>query len=156
VRGVRLVISDAHAGLKQAIREVFVGAGWQRCRVHFLRNLLAKVPESAQEMVAATVRTVFEPASRAAARAQLRLVCDSLAARFPRAVELLVEAEAEILTFYDFPPEHWRQIRATNPLERLNKELQRRSAVVGIFPNRAAVTPRTMLLNGLVSSVSAS
>src|SRR5262249_49990374 len=93
VRGVRLVIRDAHAGLKQAIREGFVGAGWQRCRVHFLRDLLAKVPESAQEMVAATVRTVFEPASRAAARAQLRLVCASLAARFPRAVELLVEAE---------------------------------------------------------------
>jgi len=139
VRGVKLVISDAHAGLKQAIREVFVGAGWQRCRVHFMRNPLAKVPKGAQEMVAATVRSVFEQAGRAAARAQLRLVCESLGARFPKAVELLVEAEEEILTFYDFPPEHWRQIRSTNPLERLNKELKRRSAVVGIFPNRAAV-----------------
>ncbi len=139
VRGVRLVISDAHAGLRQAIREVFVGAGWQRCRVHFMRNLLAKVPKGAQEMVAATVRSVFEQTSRQAARAQLRLVSDSLAARFPKAVELLAEAEEEILAFYDFPPEHWRQIRSTNPLERLNKELKRRSAVVGIFPNRAAV-----------------
>ena len=139
VRGVRLVISDAHEGLKQAIREVFVGASWQRCRVHFMRNLLAKVPKSAQEMVAATVRSVFEQTSREAAQAQLRLVYDSLRVRFPKVVELLTDAEEEILTFYDFPPEHWRQIRSTNPLERLNKELKRRSAVVGIFPNRAAV-----------------
>ena len=90
-------------------------------------------------MVAATVRSVFEQTSRAAAQQQLRLVSESLAARFPKVVELLAEAEEEILTFYDFPPEHWRQIRSTNPLERLNKELKRRSAVVGIFPNRAAV-----------------
>jgi putative transposase len=139
VRGVQLVISDAHAGLKQAIREVFVGASWQRCRVHFLRNVLARVPKSAQAMVAATVRSIFQQADRAAAQAQLTHVIVTLNPRFPKVVDLLEEAEAEILSFYDFPAEHWRQIYSTNPLERLNKELKRRSAVVGIFPNRAAV-----------------
>ena len=139
VRGVRLVVSDAHPGLKQAIREVFVGASWQRCRVHFLRNVLACVPKRAQAMVAATVRTIFEQSSRAAAQAQLRQVIDLLADRFPRVVRLLEEAEEEVFTFYDFPLAHRRQVYSTNPLERLNKELKRRSAVVGIFPNRAAV-----------------
>jgi putative transposase len=139
VRGVRLVISDAHQGLKQAIREVFVGASWQRCRVHFLRNLLARVPKSAQAMVAATVRTIFQQPDRRAAQEQLARVVEMLQERFPHAVALLVEAEEEVLTFYDFPAEHRRQIASTNPLERLNKELKRRSAVVGIFPNRAAV-----------------
>ena len=139
VRGVTLVISDAHPGLKQAIREVFVGASWQRCRVHFLRNLLARVPKSAQAMVAATVRTIFQQPDRRAAQQQLAHVAEMLRDRFPHAVVLLVEAEEEILTFYDFPVEHRRQIASTNPLERLNKELKRRSAVVGIFPNRAAV-----------------
>jgi transposase-like protein len=139
LRGVRLVTSDAHRGLKQAIREVFVGAGWQRCRVHFMRNVIAHVPKGAQAMVAATVRTIFEQPDRAAARAQLRQVCATLQERFPKVVALLEEAEGEILTFYDFPKEHWRQVYSTNPLERLNKELRRRSAVVGIFPNRASV-----------------
>jgi putative transposase len=139
VQGVQLVISDAHAGLKQAIREVFVGASWQRCRVHFLRNALALVPKSAQAMVAATVRSIFEQESEAAARRQLRQVCTTLAARFPKVVALLEEAEEELLPFYSFPQAHWRQIYSTNPLERLNKELKRRSAVVGIFPNREAV-----------------
>jgi putative transposase len=139
VRGVQLVISDAHRGLKQAIREVFVGASWQRCRVHFLRNLLARVPKSAQAMVAATVRTIFQQPDRRAAQEQLARVVEMLQERFPAAVALLVEAEEEILTFYAFPAEHRRQIASTNPLERLNKELKRRSAVVGIFPNRAAV-----------------
>jgi putative transposase len=139
VRGVRLVISDAHPGLKQAIREVFVGASWQRCRVHFLRNVLAGVPKTAQAMVAATVRTIFEQSSRQAAHAQLRHVVGLLADRFPRVVRLLEDAEEEVFTFYDFPLAHRRQIYSTNPLERLNKELKRRSAVVGIFPNRAAV-----------------
>jgi putative transposase len=139
LRGVRLVISDAHVGLKQAIREVFVGASWQRCRVHFLRNVLALVPKSAQAMVAATVRTVFEQADRGAAQRQLAQVCALLGERFPKVVQLLETAEEEILTFYDFPEAHRRQIYSTNPLERLNKELKRRSAVVGIFPNREAV-----------------
>ena len=139
VRGVKLVTSDAHPGLKQAVREVFVGAGWQRCRVHFMRNLLVRVPKTAQAMVAATVRPIFEQANRETAQARLREVCEVLGTRFPKAVELLEAAEEEILAFYDFPQEHWRQIYSTNPLERLNKELKRRSAVVGIFPNREAV-----------------
>jgi transposase-like protein len=139
VRGVRLVISDAHPGLKQAVKEVFLGGGWQRCRVHFMRNLLARVPKSAQAMVAATVRTIFDQPDRAAAEAQLLQVVEALQERFPTVTQLLLEAEGTILPFYDFPPEHRRQIYSTNPLERLNKELKRRSAVVGIFPNRAAV-----------------
>jgi putative transposase len=138
VSGVRLVISDAHPGLKRAISEVFLGAGWQRCRVHFMRNLLTLVPKSAQAMVAAAVRPIFQQLSRAQAQAQLAQVCESLRPRFPKAVELLEGAEEEILAFYDFPCEHWRQIYSTNPLERLNKELKRRSVVVGIFPNRAS------------------
>ena len=139
LQGVQLVISDAHAGLKQAIREVFVGAAWQRCRVHFMRNLLARVPKTAAAMVAATVRTIFPQPDRTSAQRQLREVCQTLQGRFPQTVALLEEAEEEIFTFYDFPTEHRRQIYSTNPLERLNKELKRRSAVVGIFPNRAAV-----------------
>jgi putative transposase len=139
VRGVKLVTSDAHPGLKQAIAEVFVGAAWMRCRVHFMRNVLARVSKSAQAMVAATVRMIFEQPDRASASAQLRHVCDVLATRFPAVVQLVEDAESEVLTFYDFPVEHRRQVYSTNPLERLNKELKRRSAVVGIFPNRHAV-----------------
>lgn len=138
LRGVRLVISDAHPGLRQAIREVFVGAAWQRCRMHCMRNVLARAPKKARAMVAATVRSIFAQPDRARARAQLGTVIETLAERFPAVVELLIEAEDEGLTFYDFPAEHRRQIASTNPLERLNKELKRRSAVVGIFPNRAA------------------
>jgi len=139
LRGVKLVISDAHPGLKQAIKEVLLGAAWQRCRVHFMRNVLARVPKQAQAMVAATVRTIFEQPNRTAAETQLLVVIEALQARFPQVVQLLLDAEAEVLTFYDFPAEHRRQIYSTNPLERLNKELKRRSAVVGIFPNRGAV-----------------
>jgi putative transposase len=139
VRGVKLVISDAHPGIKQAVKEVFLGAGWQRCRVHFMRNLLARVPKSAQAMVAATVRTIFDQPDRAAAEAHLLQVVEALQDRFPAVTQLLLEAEGEILPFYDFPAEHRRQIYSTNPLERLNKELKRRSAVVGIFPTRPAV-----------------
>jgi putative transposase len=139
VRGVKLVISDAHVGLKQAIKEVFLGAAYQRCRVHFMRNLLARVPKGAQAMVAATVRTIFDQADRPAAEAQLLQVVEALGERFPAVMQLLLDAEPEILSFYDFPPAHRRQIYSTNPLERLNKELKRRSAVVGIFPNRCSV-----------------
>ena len=139
VRGVKLVISDAHPGIKQAVKEIFLGAGWQRCRVHFMRNLLARVPKSAQAMVAATVRTIFDQPDRATAEAQLLQVVEALGERFPAVTQLLLDAEGEILSFYDFPPEHRRQVYSTNPLERLNKELKRRSAVVGIFPNRPAV-----------------
>jgi len=137
--GVKLAISDAHPGLTQAITEVFLGAAWQRCRVHFVRNILARVPKSAQAMVAATVRTIFEQPTRAAAETHLLQVFDALQARFPAVVDLLLEAESDVLACYDFPPEHRCQIASTNPLERLNKELKRRNAVVGIFPNRCAV-----------------
>jgi transposase-like protein len=139
LRGVQLVISDAHRGLKEAIAQVFVGAAWQRCRVHFLRNVEARVPKTAQPMVGAAVRTIFQQADRSAAQAQLQSVSTSLREKFATVVQLLADAEEEILTFYDFPKAHWRQIYSNNSYERLNKELKRRSAVVGIFPNRESV-----------------
>jgi len=137
--GVRLVISDAHAGLKGAIAAVLHGASWQRCRVHFVRNALALVPKSAAEMVATTIRTVFAQPDPAIAREQWRKVADGFRARFPRLAELLDGAEDDVLAYLAFPREHWRQLWSTNPLERLNKEIKRRTDVVGIFPTAAAV-----------------
>jgi transposase-like protein len=137
--GVQLVSSDAHRGLKGAIQAVLHGATWQRCRVHFVRNQLALVPKSAAEMVAATVRTVFAQPDAASARERWRSVADRLRARFPKAAALMDEAEADVLAYLAFPREHWRQIWSNNPLERLNKEVKRRTDVVGIFPNPAAV-----------------
>jgi transposase-like protein len=137
--GVQLVSSDAHQGLKGAIAAVLHGAAWQRCRVHFVRNLLGLVPKSAAEMVAATVRTVFAQPDAPSAREQWRAVADRLRARFPKAADLMDEAEADVLAYLDFPKGHWRQIWSNNPLERLNKEVKRRTDVVGIFPNPAAV-----------------
>lgn len=137
--GVRLVISDAHAGLKRALATVLHGASWQRCRVHFVRNALALVPKSAQQLVAATIRTVFAQPDAASARAQWRRVADGFRDRFPRLAELMDEAEADVLAYLAFPSAHWRQIWSNNPLERLNKEVKRRTDVVGIFPNAAAV-----------------
>ena len=104
-----------------------------------MRHLLARVPKSAQAMVAATARTLFQQPDRAMAQAQLRQVVETLGSRFPKVAELLTTAQEEVFTFSNFPPEQWRQIASTNPLERLNKELKRRSAAVGIFPNRAVV-----------------
>ena len=123
VRGVKLVTSDAHPGLKQAIAEVFVGAGWQRCRVHLTRNAIARVPKTAQAMVAAAVRSGCSKIERTAAEAQLRHVCETLAKRFPAVVHLLEEAEGEMLPFFDFPAEHRRQIASTNPLELASSQL---------------------------------
>jgi putative transposase len=137
--GVKLVISDAHQGLKGAIAAVLQGASWQRCRVHFVRNALALVPKTAAQMVAATIRTVFVQPDAQTAREQWRRVADSFRGRFPRLAALLDEAEVDVLTYLAFPPEHWRQIWSNNPLERLNKEIKRRTDVVGIFPNAAAV-----------------
>jgi transposase-like protein len=137
--GVELVISDAHQGLKGAIAAVLHGASWQRCRVHFVRNLLALVPKSAAEMVAATVRTVFAQPDAASAREQWRSVADRFQKSFPRVAALMDEAEADVLAYLAFPREHWRQIWSNNPLERLNKEVKRRTDVVGIFPNPTAV-----------------
>ena len=137
--GVQLVSSDAHQGLKGAIAAVLHGATWQRCRVHVVRNLLGLVPKSAAGMVAATVRTVFAQPDAPSAREQWRAVADRLRPRFPKAAALMDEAEADVLAYLDFPQAHWRQIWSNNPLERLNKEVKRRTDVVGIFPNPAAV-----------------
>ncbi len=137
--GVQLVTSDAHQGLKGAIAAVLQGAGWQRCRVHFVRNALALVPKAAQQMVAATIRTVFVQPDAVTARETWRKVADGFRPRWPRLAELLDEAEADVLAYLAFPREHWRQIWSNNPLERLNKEVKRRTDVVGIFPNQDAV-----------------
>ncbi len=137
--GVALVTSDAHEGLKGAIAAVLPGAGWQRCRTHFARNLLAKVPKSAQDFVAAMNRSIFAQADRDTVWAQHRRVADDLRGRFPQAAALLDAAREDLLAFTSFPSDHWRQIWSTNPQERLNRELRRRSDVVGIFPNRAAI-----------------
>jgi transposase-like protein len=137
--GVQLVTSDAHEGLKGALAAVLQGAAWQRCRTHFMRNALCLVQKGAQPMVAATIRTVFVQPDPASAREQWHRVADQLRARFPRVAHLLDEAEDEVLTYLSFPPEHWRQIWSNNPQERLNKEVKRRTDVVGIFPNDRAI-----------------
>jgi len=137
--GVRLVVSDSHPGLKAAIAAVLPGAAWQRCRVHFIRNLLSRVPKSAQDPVASLVRSIFAQPDPEAAWAQHARVVAQLEERFPNAAELLAEAGPDILAYAGFPKEHWRQVWSNNPQERLNKEIRRRTDVVGIFPNRAAV-----------------
>ena len=141
--GVQLAVSDAHLGLKAAIGAVLGGVSWQRCRVHFVRNALALVPKGAHAMVAATIRTVFAQPDAAKARAQWRQVADGFRAKWPRLADLMDAAEDEVLAYLAFPPDHWRQIWSTNPLERLNKEVKRRSDVVGIFPNAAPVARLT-------------
>ena len=138
LRGAQLVISDAHTGLQVAIRQVLQGSSWQRCRVHFMRNLLVHVPKQAQTMVSALVRTIFAQPDQTTARAELKRVAEHLEERFPRAAALLAEAQDDILAYMGFPHEHWKQIASTNPLERLNREIGRRADVVGIFPNRDA------------------
>ena len=137
--GVQLVVSDAHEGLKGAIAAVLDGATWQRCRTHAMRNLLCRVPRSAQPFVATLVRTVFAQPDATSTWAQLERVVDQLEARFPEVAAALVDMSADLLAFTAFPKEHWKQCWSNNPQERLNKELRRRTDVVGIFPNRAAV-----------------
>lgn len=137
--GVQLVVSDAHEGLKRAISAVLTGAAWQRCRVHFMRNALALVPKAAAQMVAATIRTVFVQPDAASAHEQWSRVTGSFGTRYPRLSGLLDDAEADVLAYLAFPREHWRQIWSNNPLERLNREIKRRTDVVGIFPNQGAV-----------------
>lgn len=137
--GVELVTSDAHRGLRQAIATVFAGASWQRCRTHFMANLLARVPKSAQPLVATTVRTIYQQPSAEEVHAQHHRVVDQLERRFPEAAALLAEAGPDILAFTAFPLAHWKQVWSNNPQERLNKEIRRRTDVVGIFPNRAAI-----------------
>jgi transposase-like protein len=137
--GVRLVISDAHEGLKAAIGAVLLGAAWQRCRVHFLRNVLARIPKGSAEMVLAAIRTVFAQPDAAAVAEQLDEIVERLEPRFPVAAAMLAEARADVTAFTSFPISHWKKIWSTNPLERVNKEIKRRTDVVGIFPNEAAV-----------------
>ena len=137
--GVRLVISDAHEGLRQSIERVMLGAAWQRCRVHFLRNVLAKVPKASSEMVAAAIRTIFAQPDAAAVSEQLDSIASKLGRQFPAVEVMLRDAETDICAFAVFPTAHWRKIWSTNPLERVNKEIKRRTNVVGIFPNEPAV-----------------
>jgi putative transposase len=137
--GVALVTSDCHQGLRDAIASVLPGAAWQRCRTHYHRNLLTRVPKSAQPWVSTLVRTIFEQPDAASVRAQHAQVVTALEAKFPQAAAHLDEARDDILAFTAFPREVWRQIWSNNPQERLNKEIRRRTDVVGIFPGRDAI-----------------
>lgn len=147
LRGVRLVVSDAHEGLKAALARI-LEASWQRCRVHFMRNALGHVPRPQQQMVAAAIRTAFVQENQSQARGQWRETADKLRSRFPKLSELMDRAEDDVLAFMAFPKDHWPQLSSTNPLERLNKEIKRRSRVVEIFPNTDAVV---RLIGALVS-----
>ncbi len=138
-KGVKLVITDAHEGLKQALAATLPGATWQRCRTHFLRNLYAKVPKSTQRLVGTLVRTIFDQGDAEKVRDQYAPVVEQLRARLPQAADAREDAKEDLPAFTAFPREHWRRIWSNNPQERLNKELRRRSDVVGIFPNRAAI-----------------
>ena len=139
LEGVKLVISDDHKGLKAALAAELPGSSWQRCRTHFMRNLLTRVPKSAQDLVASLVRSIFAQPSADEVWAQHGRVVEQLEGRFPQAAELLADAAEDILAFTAFPKTMWRQIWSNNPQERLNREIRRRTDVVGIFPNRAAV-----------------
>ena len=139
LKGVKLVISDAHEGLKAAINRV-VGATWQRCRVHFMRNALAHVPKGQNTVVAAAIRQVFLQPDHAAATQTWRHVADQLRARWPKLGACMDAAEHDVLAYMTFPEQHRVKLHSTNPLERLNKEVKRRADVVGIFPNEDSIT----------------
>ena len=138
LRGTKLVVSDAHEGLKAAITKV-LGATWQRCRVHFMRNAMAYAGKTQRRVVSAWVGTAFAQDDADAARKQWRQVADQLRPRVSKLAALMDNAEADVLAYMDFPAQHRAKIHSTNPLERLNGEIKRRSDVVGIFPNEAAV-----------------
>lgn len=137
--GVRLVVSDAHAGLRAAIGRVLQGASWQRCRVHAMRNLLSAAHHQHRQVIAALIRTIFAQPDHKAAVAQLRAVVDQLEPIAPQVAERLEQMEADLLAYTAFPPGHWSKIWSNNPIERLNRELKRRTDVVGIFPNTESV-----------------
>jgi putative transposase len=139
LKGVQLVTSDAHEGLKVAINQVLAEATWQRCRVHFMRNVLAHVPKRDKALIAAAIRTVFAQPEREAAKQQLGEVIKVMHSRWPKAAEVLAQAEEDILAYMTFPQKHWTRIYSTNPLERLNKEVKRRTNVVGVFPDQPSV-----------------
>ena len=140
LNGVKVVVSDAHSGLKDAIAKELPGSSWQRCRTHFMRNLLTKVPKRAQGLVATLVRSIFAQPTEKEVWAQHQRVIDELSHRFTAAAQMLEDAAEEILTFTAFPEAVWRQIWSNNPQERVNREVRRRSDVVGIFPNRDSIT----------------
>jgi len=139
LRGVKLVISDAHEGIKAAVAKVFKTT-WQRCRVHFLRNALAHAGKGQRQMVLALINTVFAQDTQEAAVTQWRVVADQLREKFSKLATVMDDAESDVLAFMSFPKSHRVQIHSTNPLERLNAEIKRRTNVVGIFPNEPAIT----------------
>lgn len=136
---MQLVISDAHEGLKAAVGSVFAGDAWQRCRVHFLRNVLTRIPRGNAEMVAAAVRTIFAQPDAEHVRSQLEMIATILGRQFPSVESMLKDARDDLLAFASFPVAHWKKIWSTNPLERVNKEIKRRTDVVGVFPNPEAL-----------------
>jgi len=138
LRGVRLCVSDCHEGLKAAIGQV-LGCPWQRCTVHFLRNMLGHCQKAQQPMISAAIRGIFGATSGEEARERFAEVVDRLEPTAPKVAQLLEDAEADLLGFYALPREHWSKLRSTNPLERVNREIGRRTDVVGIFPNDAAL-----------------
>ena len=139
LRGVKLVISDAHEGLKAAVTKV-LGATWQRCRVHFMRNVLAHAGKSGRRVVSAFIATAFAQDDADAAKTQWRKIADQIRPKLPKLAAILDEAEADVLAYMAFPKDHRAKLHSTNPLERMNGEIKRRTEVVGIFPNEAAIT----------------
>lgn len=137
--GVRLVVSDAHLGIREAVATVMLGAGWQRCRVHFVRNVLARVPRGSAEMVAAAIRTIFAQPDAEAVAEQFERIAEMLGRQFPDVATTLRDARDDLLAFSVFPVAHWRKLWSTNPIERLHREIKRRTDVVGVFPNDAAI-----------------
>ena len=137
--GVRLVLADHHSGLVKAIRKVMLGAAYQRCRAHFLRNVFSVIPREASEMVAATIRTIFAQPTAEAVRAQVDTVADMLGSQFPKVRTMLLEAKEDLTAFAAFPERHWKKIQSTNPLERLTREIKRRTDVVQVYPNDDAL-----------------
>ena len=139
LRGVRLVISDQHLGLRKAIETVMLGSAWQRCRVHFMRNVLARVSRANTHMVIAAIQTIFAQPDAASVAEQFDRITATLAERFGDVADMLQGAREDLLAFAGFPEAHWRKIWSTNPLERLHREIKRRTDVVGVFPNDASV-----------------
>ena len=139
LRGVKLVISDAHEGIKAAVSKIFT-ATWQRCRVHFMRNALAHAGKSGRRVVSAFIATAFAQNDAAAASQQWRRIADQLRPTLPKLARLMDDAEPDVLAYMTFPAQHRTKLHSTNPIERLNGEIKRRSEVVGIFPNEAAIT----------------
>lgn len=139
LNGVQLVTSDAHEGLKQAISAVLAGSTWQRCRVHFMRNVLSQVAKRDGPEVLERIRSIFAQTTAEEARQHLHAAAATLERKHPKVAAMLEEAEADLLAYTAFPQPHWRKIWSTNPLERLNREVKRRTRVVGIFPNRKSV-----------------